>query len=141
MSLTERVEAKSYKLSRSQYFQNDGPPPADHGINLDAIPDAIPKKETLVAAANRPYTVRNMRFSPDRNQKNYQALGRASWYGRQFHGRKTASGERYDMFKMTAAHPTLPIPSYVRVTNRRNGKTVVVRINDRPGAFSPRPYH
>ncbi len=61
----------------------------------------------------------------------YKARGRASWYGKRYHGQPTASGEPYDMYAMTAAHPTLPIPSYARVTNLRNGKAVIVRINDR----------
>jgi rare lipoprotein A len=112
------------------YFQNDGPP-AHIKINLDQVPDAIPRHEPLIASANRPYSALGMRFSPDTKQKGYRKTGRASWYGKQFHGRKTSSGERYNMFAMTAAHPTLPIPSYVRVINKRNGKMVTVRVNDR----------
>ncbi len=68
----------------------------------------------------------------------YRARGRASWYGRRYHGRATASGEPYDMFAMTAAHPLLPIPSYVRVTRLRNGRSVVVRVNDRGPFHSER---
>lgn len=112
------------------YFQNDGP--ADHiPVNLNLVPDAVPQEEPLIRSANLPYTALGMSFRPDTREKPYQATGRASWYGKQFHGRKTSSGERYDMFAMTAAHPTLPIPSYARVTNLNNGKSVVVRVNDR----------
>ena len=112
------------------YFQNDGP--ADHiPVNLNLVPDAVPQEEPLIKSANLPYTALGMSFRPDTREKPYQATGRASWYGKQFHGRKTSSGERYDMFAMTAAHPTLPIPSYARVTNLNNGKSVVVRVNDR----------
>ncbi|NHR04602.1 septal ring lytic transglycosylase RlpA family protein [Chromobacterium haemolyticum] len=112
------------------YFQNDGP--ADHiPVNLNLVPDAVPQEEPLIRSANLPYTALGMSFRPDTREKPYQATGRASWYGKQFHGRKTSSGEKYDMFAMTAAHPTLPIPSYARVTNLNNGKSVVVRVNDR----------
>ncbi|QND87395.1 Septum-associated rare lipoprotein A [Chromobacterium vaccinii] len=112
------------------YFQNDGP--ADHiPVNLSLVPDAVPQDEPLIKSANLPYSALGMSFRPDVREKPYHAVGRASWYGKQFHGRKTSSGERYDMFAMTAAHPTLPIPSYARVTNLTNGKSVVVRVNDR----------
>ena len=112
------------------YYDRDGPPevaPAD----LARIPDAVPRKEALLAWSNRPYTVFGQRYIPMTLRANYKQTGIASWYGKQFHGRKTSSGEVYDMLGMTAAHPTLPIPSFVRVTNVRNGKQVVVRVNDR----------
>jgi len=112
------------------YFQKDGP--ADHiPVNLNLVPDAVPQAEPLIKSANQPYTAMGMSFRPDTSEKPFHASGLASWYGKQFHGRKTTSGEKYDMFAMTAAHPTLPIPSYVRVTNAANGKSVIVRINDR----------
>nr|WP_243729404.1 septal ring lytic transglycosylase RlpA family protein [Paludibacterium purpuratum] len=112
------------------YFQNDGP--ADHiPVNLDLVPNAVPQDEPLIKAANLPYSAMGMSFRPDTSNTPYKVRGTASWYGKQFHGRRTTSGERYDMFAMTAAHPTLPIPSYIRVTNLKNGKAVVVRINDR----------
>ncbi|RXZ44422.1 septal ring lytic transglycosylase RlpA family protein [Crenobacter cavernae] len=121
---------KKVVAKRGAYFQNDGP--ADHiPANLDLVPDAVPRDEPLIKSANRPYSALGMSFTPVSDARPYRAAGRASWYGKQFHGRKTSSGERYDMFAMTAAHPTLPIPSYARVTNPRNGKSVVVRINDR----------
>jgi len=112
------------------YFEHDGP--ADHiPVNLDLVPNAVPQQEPLIRSANLPYSAMGMSFRPDTSDAPYHKKGVASWYGKQFHGRRTTSGERYDMFAMTAAHPTLPIPSYVRVTNLTNGKIVVVRINDR----------
>ncbi|KZE24974.1 rare lipoprotein A [Crenobacter luteus] len=130
-SSTKSPKKVAVKKSKGgAYFQNDGP--ADHiPVNLDLVPDAIPQNEPLIKAANRPYSALGMSFTPVTDARPYKAHGRVSWYGKQFHGRKTTSGERYDMFAMTAAHPTLPIPSYARVTNPKNGKSVVVRINDR----------
>ena len=93
--------------------------------------DAVAKPERLHQSANRSYQVRGVRYTPMTNVRQFTQTGRASWYGRQFHGRLTASGERYDMNLMTAAHKTLPIPSYARVTNMQNGKSVIVRVNDR----------
>jgi rare lipoprotein A len=112
------------------YYLDDGPgdnPPAD----FDEIPDATPRKEPLHKYANRTYTVMGKTYTPTAKLETYKAVGLASWYGKRFHGQKTASGEIYDMYGMTAAHPTLPIPSYVRVTQLKNNKSVIVRINDR----------
>lgn len=114
----------------SKYYKDDGPgdaPPA----NLDQTPDATPRLEPLHRFANRPYTVLGQDFVPATSLRNYRERGIASWYGRKFHGQKTAIGETYDMYGMTAAHPTLPLPSYARVTNVASGKSVVVRVNDR----------
>jgi rare lipoprotein A len=112
------------------YYLDDGPgdgPPPD----LGRIPDAQPRVEPLHRAANSPYVVFGRQYVPERSVRPFRQRGTASWYGRRFHGNPTSSGERYDMYAMTAAHPTLPIPSYVRVTNVANGRSVVVRINDR----------
>jgi rare lipoprotein A len=112
------------------YYLDDGPganPPA----NLDQISDPEPKLEPIKASTSRPYTVFGRTYTPMTRLGPYQARGAASWYGRRYHGQATASGEPYDMYAMTAAHPTLPIPSYARVTNLRTGKTIVVRVNDR----------
>lgn len=123
------------------YYLDDGPgdnPPAD----LLAIPDAIPRVEPLHRYANRPYKALGSQYIPMIEAGRYQTEGVASWYGRRYHGKPTASGETYDMYGMTAAHPTLPIPSYVRVTSLGNGKSdgksVVVRINDRGPFHSDR---
>jgi rare lipoprotein A len=116
------------------YYRDDGPagpPPVD----LDAIPDAQPKPEALNPHANEPYVVFGKEYVPEKEVTPYKRQGTASWYGRKFQGQRTWSGEFYDMYAMTAAHPTLPIPSYARVANLQNGKSVVVRINDR-GPFS-----
>ena len=90
------------------------------------------KAEALHSTANLSYKVAGKRYYPRKSvEKNFSQTGRASWYGPGFHGKKTSSGERFDMNALTAAHRTLPIPSYARVTNLANGKTIVVRINDR----------
>lgn len=101
--------------------------------NLSAIlvPDAVIRPENLHYAANLSYKVNGTRYYPQKEIKPFVEKGRASWYGKAFHGRATTSGERYDMHEMTAAHKTLPIPSYVKVRNLDNGREVVVRINDR----------
>ena len=96
-----------------------------------ASADAVFKAEKLHASANRSYKVAGKRYTPINQVAAFTQTGNASWYGGRFHGRKTSGGEQYDMNAFTAAHKTLPIPSYVRVTNTRNGKSVVVRINDR----------
>jgi rare lipoprotein A len=117
------------------YYKDDGPgdsPPP----NLSEIPDAQPRREPLHRWANRPYTVFGQGYTPLSSVQPYKEQGLASWYGKKFHGQRTSSGEVYDMYQMTAAHKTLPIPSYARVTNLANRRSVVVRINDR-GPFHP----
>jgi rare lipoprotein A len=120
------------------YYKDDGPGDRRLPDNPDAIPDAVPVNEPLLTSANRPYTVMGQTYIPESNQSAYRARGKASWYGKKFHGKRTASGEAYDMYEMTAAHPTLPIPSYARITNTSNGRSVVVRINDRGPFHSSR---
>lgn len=112
------------------YYLDDGPgdhPPA----NLDSIPDAVPRAEPLHRGAMRPYTVMGRDYVPMTAHTPYRARGVASWYGRRYHGKLTSTGEPYDMYAMTAAHPTLPLPSYARVTHVASGRSVVVRVNDR----------
>ncbi|NNM81477.1 MAG: septal ring lytic transglycosylase RlpA family protein [Burkholderiales bacterium] len=112
------------------YYLNDGPvdnPPP----NIDSIPDAVPKEEALIASCNKPYHEMGKYYRPRTALGHYHAEGVASWYGRRINGAKTSSGEAYDMYGMTAAHPTLPIPSYAKVTNLKTGKSVIVKINDR----------
>jgi rare lipoprotein A len=116
--------------ARGAYYKDDGPganPPPD----LAAIPDATPRPEPLHRFANRPYQVFGRDYVPLTRVVPFRQSGVGSWYGRRYHGSATSSGEKYDMYAMTAAHPTLPIPSYVRVTNPANGRSVVVRVNDR----------
>ncbi len=86
----------------------------------------------------RPYAALGKSYTPKTSHEYYKERGIASWYGRRYHGQKTASGEIYDMYEMTAAHTTLPLPSYVRVTNIANGKSIVVRVNDRGPFLSDR---
>ncbi len=114
---------------RGGYYEDDGP--AGVPVNIAGIPDAVPRAEPLSRSGNRPYTVNGRIYYPLTTADGYRERGIASWYGKKFHGRLTASGEVYDMHAMTAAHRTLPLPSYVRVTNLENGRSVVVRVNDR----------
>ncbi|MEK7232004.1 MAG: septal ring lytic transglycosylase RlpA family protein, partial [Pseudomonadota bacterium] len=119
------------------YYLNDGPgdnPPP----NLEQVPDAVPKREPLHRGAMRPYNVMGQNYTPMTRLVPYKARGTATWYGRRYHGQQTSSGEIYDMYQMTAAHTTLPIPSYARVTNLATNKSVVVRINDRGPFHSDR---
>jgi rare lipoprotein A len=119
------------------YYLDDGPgdnPPPD----LHLIPDAQPRAEALRVANMRPYVALGKYFKPMTELGPYKKRGIASWYGRRYHGNNTASGEVYDMYAMTAAHPTLPLPSYARVTNLENGKSVIVRLNDRGPFLSER---
>lgn len=112
------------------YYKDDGPgdrPPVD----LASIPDATPRAEPPHRFANRPYQVFGRDYAPIASAQGFRQKGIASWYGRRYHGQNTSSGEPYDMYAMTAAHPLLPIPSYVRVTNVANRRSVVVRVNDR----------
>lgn len=110
--------------------QPDGPPEQD--IPLEAILDITPQNEPLSRYANPPsYVVKGQTYQVMNSAQGYRESGIASWYGRKFHDRPTSSGETYDMFAMTAAHKTLPIPSYVKVSNPDNGKQVIVKVNDR----------
>lgn len=115
------------------YYLDDGPgkPDPERVARLMREPDPVPKHEPLLARANRPYRVMGQDFAPMTERKPYKKQGVASWYGQRFHGKPTSTGETYDMYQMTAAHPTLPLPSYARVTRLDNGRSVVVRVNDR----------
>ncbi len=124
------VPQASSAPQRGGYYRDDGPA-SSVPAGLASLPDAQPRDEPLRRAANRPYQVFGKEYTPFTELRPYRARGVASWYGRRFNGQLTASGETYDMFSMSAAHPLLPIPSYARVTNLANGRSVVVRINDR----------
>jgi len=113
--------------SRGGYYLDDGPGDPSRVL----LADAEPRMEPLIPWANRPYTALGQSYEPIPDAEGFSQEGMASWYGRRFQGRKTASGEPYDMYKMTAAHRRLPIPSYARVTALDSGKSVIVRINDR----------
>ena len=108
----------------------DGAPTGN--VDVSRIPDAVPKAELVTRAGNKnPYSVFGKTYHLLPAGSAYREEGTASWYGTKFHGRKTANGETYDMYGMTAAHKTLPIPSYVKVTNLANQRSVIVRVNDR----------
>ena len=112
------------------YYLDDGPdenPPE----NLDKIPDAQPKYEPLSKSANRPYVAFDKKYIPMQKIIPFKEEGYASWYGKRYHGRKTSIGETYDMYQMTGAHKTLPLPCYIKVTNLQNKRSVIIRVNDR----------
>lgn len=101
-------------------------------LDASTIPDAVPRVDPVTRAGNKnPYRVLGKTYHLLPTSKGYEAEGIASWYGTKFHGRPTANGERYSLYDMTAAHKTLPIPAYARVTNVENGRSTIVRINDR----------
>ena len=112
----------------------DGPPQGN--VDVTSIPDAVPRVEPRSRYGNpASYSVYGKRYYTLQTSGGYRERGIASWYGTKFHGRRTSSGEPYDMYAMTAAHKTLPLPTYVRVTNLENQRSVVLRVNDR-GPFS-----
>lgn len=130
--------SKPKPKSNAPYNPNDGRYKHDkdfgpsEDIDLSHIPDAVPRYEVRTRAGNKnPYTVLGKTYHLIDDETSYKERGNASWYGNKFNGYHTSNGELYDMYAMTGAHKTLPIPSYVRVTNLDNGKSVVVRINDR----------
>lgn len=118
-------------LKRGGGFYKDDGPADDIPDGLDEIPDAEPKWEPLHKPALKPYVVLGKEYIPNQAVRPYKARGIASWYGKKFHGQNTSIGEPYDMFSMTAAHTTLALPSYVRVTSVDTGKSVIVRVTDR----------
>jgi len=114
-------------------FPDMTPPPIDPA----AVPDAVPRADPITRAGNKsPYTVNGVTYTVMPSAQGYVEEGLASWYGLKFHGQKTSNGERFSVYGPTAAHKTLPIPSYVKVTNLENGRSMVLRVNDR-GPFHP----
>jgi rare lipoprotein A len=112
------------------YYLDDGPG-ANPPSNLDTISEPVPRLEPINRSTSRPYSALGHAYRPYTELTPYKARGVASWYGKRYHGQKTSCGEVYDMYAMTAAHTLLPLPSYARVTNLVNGRSVIVRINDR----------
>ncbi len=119
----------------SRYSQKQDSAPESNYGELD-LSDAIPRFEPYAPAKSRPYTVLGKYYTPMFSGKGFEEYGQASWYGKKFHGHLTSNGEVYDMFSMTAAHKTLPLPSFVKITNLDNSKVAVLRVNDR-GPFHP----
>lgn len=121
--------------SNTRYAMVQDRAPTFH-IDVKNIPDAKPKNEPKSKLGNpKSYVIDGKKYHVMASNKNYQATGMASWYGIKFQGHTTSNGERYDVAKMTAAHPTLPLPTYLKVTNLKNGKQVIVKVNDR-GPFA-----
>lgn len=113
-------------------YEMDNDSPLLEPIDLAAIPAVIPRVERRTLAGNKsPYTINGKTYRVLTSESGYAETGMASWYGRKFHGHLTSNGEIYDMFRVSAAHTTLPIPSYIRVTNLDNGKSIIARVNDR----------
>jgi len=121
----------SVPSNRSGGFYGGDRPPAKIPENLENIPDAEVVALPLSKTGNKPYKVMGNNYRPLASAKGYKARGTASWYGKKFHGRRTSSGEPYNMFAMTAAHTVLPLPSFARVTNLDNNRSVIVKVNDR----------
>ena len=117
-------------LTSCSHIRKDGPP--NYYVDVSKIPNAVPKAEPLAKYGNMPsYRVFGKRYYTLRTSRNYDRVGIASWYGTKFHEQRTSSGEPYDMLAMTAAHKTLPLPTYVEVTNLSNHRKVIVKVNDR----------
>jgi rare lipoprotein A len=116
-------------------WEGDGAPAVS--LSPEQVRDAVPRPDPILDAGNTsPYVVDGVSYAVLPSARGYAAEGIASWYGTKFHGNRTANGEIYDLYLPTAAHRSLPIPSYVRVTHRVNGRSIVVRVNDR-GPFHP----
>lgn len=119
-----------FLLTSCSTTPKDGPP--GYNVDVSQIHDAVPKVEPLSKYGNKPvYEVFGKKYNVMVSSKNYKETGTASWYGTKFHRRNTSSGEPYDMLAMTAAHKSLPLPTYVEVKNLSNGKKVIVKVNDR----------
>ncbi len=122
-----------YSSSGSRYaLAEDTGPAQGSELEYHEVDEIIPRFEPRSKAGNKsPYTVFGKTYHVMKDPTGYEEVGVASWYGAKFHGHKTSNGEIFDMFKISAAHKSLPIPSYVRVTNLANGKSIIVRVNDR----------
>ena len=123
--------SSSERSSTSRYSQAQDSAPYQ-AIDVSAVKDAVPRVEPKSRYGNpASYVVLGKRYTTLASSKGYKKRGIASWYGTKFHGHRTSSGESYDMYEMSAAHKTLPLPTYARVSNLRNGRSVIVKINDR----------
>jgi len=124
---SQKASPGSY--SGGGYYKDDGPP--SETVDVARIPDAVPQNAPRSRTGNNPYEVFGKQYVPMESAHGFEQTGYASWYGKKFHGKRTSSGEPYDMFAMTAAHPTLPLPTWIRVFNHENQRAVVVKVNDR----------
>jgi rare lipoprotein A len=120
--------------SCSSHVRRDGPP--NYDVDVSKIPNATPKAEPMAKYGNMPvYRISGKRYYTMKSSRHFEQTGVASWYGTLFHERRTSSGEKYDMLGMTAAHKSLPLPTYVEVTNLQNHRKIIVKVNDR-GPFA-----
>jgi rare lipoprotein A len=132
LSVTDHPDEGAFPAADNILSDQDGPPPTQQRINIADISDAIPQNELHSRYGNpSSYEVLGKRYYPLNSSKGYKERGIASWYGSKFHGKRTSSGEPYNMHGMTAAHKTLPLPTYVKVTNLRNDRQVILKVNDR----------
>ncbi|EGU40040.1 septal ring lytic transglycosylase RlpA family protein [Vibrio scophthalmi] len=128
LSESDRYQAERYDLE-----QDIAPA---QPMSVEHIEEVVPQYEPYSLGGTKDYTVRGQRYHIIKDPKGFKEKGQASWYGKKFHGHSTSIGEVYDMYSMSAAHKELPLPSYVKVTNTDNGKSTIVRVNDR-GPFHP----
>lgn len=125
----QQKSGDEYQATRYSQVQDAAPP---RPIGPDDVSDAVPRADPILAVGNRsPYTVNGVTYEILKDYRSYKERGTASWYGSKFHGHETSNGEIFDLYAASAAHKTLPIPSYALVTNLDNGRSVVVRVNDR----------
>jgi len=122
------ISACSSKPSRYALKHDTGP---DRYVNHHSVADAVPRSEPKSRGGNKDYRVNGKSYRVLSTSKGYKKRGVASWYGKKFHGHRTSNGEIYDMYQMSAAHKSLPLPTYVRVTHLKNGHSVILRVNDR----------
>ena len=127
----ENLSKKETKIKESGAYYLDDGPEENLPENLDEIPNAKPKYEALSKWASRPYVAFDKKYTPMKKIIPFKEEGYASWYGKRYHGKKTSIGEAYDMYQMTGAHKTLPLPCYIKVTNLKNKRSVIIRVNDR----------
>jgi len=126
----------AYQASRYDIQQDRGP---SGGLDVSQVREVIPGPVRRTSAGNRsPYTVNGRTYQVMRSEEGYRERGFASWYGEKFHGHKTSNGEIYDMFQLSAAHKSMPIPGFLRVTNLENNRSIIVRVNDRGPFHSDR---
>lgn len=136
-SSKDHTPQKSAKAQHQMVSPNAGRYQQEHDSIPDRLPtlmemvDPSPKAEPLSRGGNNPYNLFGIDYAPQTQLTEFTEVGIASWYGNKFHGHLTSNGEKYNMFSMTAAHKTLPLPSYVRVTNLENNQSAIVRVNDR----------
>jgi rare lipoprotein A len=131
VACSQTPDEEAYEATSGPYTIDQDAAPV-RVIDAEDVADAVPRADPILSSGNKsPYQVNGVRYVIMDDASNYRERGTASWYGTKFHGHKTSNGEIYDLYQASAAHKTLPIPSYARVTNLQNGRSIVVRVNDR----------